>query len=420
MKRVLVALMILFWSSASAQVNVEQELAALASQRDYFKLKQVFDASKKNLRRPQQLFYGAILSMSLNRSQESNDQISTLIKSGKLKSLGDSVTANVYLMKFFNHFKLFEYQAAYQTGEMIFSQYGKYIPAAQLAGYKNLQDINRILQKAPAQQVTVRDSATLKIHRDKANLLNIPVRAGDSTYTFIFDTGANLSTITETYARKLNLTVYDGLIDVGAMGGMTKARLSVCPQLIIGAAEIKNAIFLVMPDSALDFKAIQYKINAIIGFPVMNGLGEVHFKKGKVMHIPKQLSVYPFQNMMVEGLMPIVQISVNNKPLTFDFDTGAKQTSFYKRFLDDGLADDLTLTDSEARVRGAAGMSVVKSKKVESIDLTTAGRSFTLKGNDIYTTQIRDTFRYGNIGQDFISQYSTLILNFRTMFIAFE
>ncbi|MBK9226240.1 MAG: retropepsin-like domain-containing protein [Ignavibacteria bacterium] len=56
------------------------------------------------------------------------------------------------------------------------------------------------------QEVSVRADSRIVVKKDIANLSNIGVILNGSPEQFIFDTGANFSTVSESYASKLHLS----------------------------------------------------------------------------------------------------------------------------------------------------------------------------------------------------------------------
>ena len=58
------------------------------------------------------------------------------------------------------------------------------------------------LQNVPPQQAIIDNTTRIAGKRDMARLLNIPVQFATVIFLFVFDTGANISVISETYAAK--------------------------------------------------------------------------------------------------------------------------------------------------------------------------------------------------------------------------
>ncbi len=97
-----------------------------------------------------------------------------------------------------------------------------------------------------------------------AGLINVPVEFKDSTFDFVFDTGANLSVITESYAIKAGLDVRNVVFKVRAITGIdVNAKLGVAKLLKMGDVEVENVVFIVFPDSVLSFAGGAYRIRGL-------------------------------------------------------------------------------------------------------------------------------------------------------------
>lgn len=74
----------------------------------------------------------------------------------------------------------------------------------------------------------------MKIIVDKVGLKNLNVAYGTDTCNFIFDTGANLSVVPITTAKRFNMTIIPTSIEVGNITGATvMAQLAVCSKFSI-------------------------------------------------------------------------------------------------------------------------------------------------------------------------------------------
>jgi hypothetical protein len=85
---------------------------------------------------------------------------------------------------------------------------------------------------------------------------------------------------------------------------VVQSKLAVADSLFIGDILFENVVFIVMPDAQLTFPEINYAIKGIIGFPVMDQMGEVHLLKNGNIFIPKEVAKKQEQNMFFEGLKP--------------------------------------------------------------------------------------------------------------------
>src|SRR3569833_3940721 len=162
-------------------------------------------------------------------------------------------------------------------------------------------------------------------------LVNIPVTTHSQTVDAIFDTRANISSITITYAKKLGLHMYDVTFNEGsgATGIQFKTGMGIADSLYLGDILVKNVVFQVMPDSILYIAPIKYQLNMIVGFPVIEQLREVHIFKDGRMTIPATPSQSSLHNFALDGLDPVIALKVGKDTLPFHFDSGAGTSMLY-------------------------------------------------------------------------------------------
>jgi predicted aspartyl protease len=315
--------------------------------------------------------------------------------------------------------RLYNYAGALSTIDQLIEQHGRKMSDKDLADYKNTRTIWQALAAQPPQAVVVKATTLIELKRDTVGLVNLSVSNGADSLGFIFDTGANLSTTTESTAQRLGMELMGGTVLVTSItGNKVPARIAVCRQLFIRHIEIRNAVFLVFPDKALQIPQINYQINGIIGFPVIEALGEMQFEKNKYLLIPQEPSRSDLRNMALDFLTPVIEI----EGLAYTFDTGADNTMlyqpWYKRFANriDGRYPLETLSFA-----GAGGAISRKGYRV-NFTASVAGKQIVLDSLQLFPEPLKakEDDYYGNIGQDLIGQFDRMTLNFRSMFIRFE
>ncbi|HEX6037147.1 retropepsin-like aspartic protease [Longimicrobium sp.] len=296
------------------------------------------------------------------------------------------------------------------------------------AGRENAANVRGLwgaLAGTPAQTVELPVPVRVATRRDRANLVNVAVEANGQTVDFVWDTGANLSTITESTAGQMGVRVLDATVNVGSSTGtMTRAHVGVAPELRIGGAAVRNAVFLVFPDSALAFPQIGYQIRGIIGFPVISAFGATTvLQSGELVLGDTAGGDLGEQNLCMRGLMPIIAAEHGGQRLHFGFDTGAQSTSLYMPFhaarralVEAGGAPTTVQTG------GAGGMREVRAYALSPLVLRIGGREATVPQVRVFiepTTDDSDRL-FGNIGQDVIRQFEAMTLDFRRMQIRFR
>jgi hypothetical protein len=282
------------------------------------------------------------------------------------------------------------------------------------------------MQQQPKQTIQHSGSTTIKTTRDLAGLLNIPVQSGDSTYSFVFDTGAGISTIMESFAQQLGLQFIPSAtvpIKSGITGIPTQSQLAVAKELRIGTTLVRNALFLVFPDSALTFGGGVYKIRGIIGFPIIKEMGALGFRQDSLVVSPSVRIPNQQRNLAADVLKPYIFLTFNGQLLPFAFDTGAMETIFSNRFYTQHKAwIDTTGKEGTQPFGGTSGNKAFKGFVMPAVELDYNGKKIMLKKRFVTTDYFPAAghYLYGNVGKDFIGQFQTMKLDFKQGIALFE
>lgn len=400
-----------------AQEVTFDEIQTYITQKNFFKANEVFHSNKDRLSKEHQYFFGAIIDNAFNKIEESNHKIDTLLK-GEL-NLPDSLMVKLFEVHQDNAVKLLEYAKAKDIINVILTNYKEFLSETEEKDFENSLKIWTALENTPKQTVTKNGSQRLPLEKDKAGLDNLEVSCKTISEKFIFDTGANISTVTKSTAQKLGMKLIPADIEVGTITGKkVKSQLAVSDKINLGGIEINNAVFLVFEDSDLYFEPIDYQINGIIGFPIINALEEIQITQDGLFIVPDNQTENEYQpNMALDGLMPL--IFLNGKH--YSFDSGAGETILYRPYY---LAhkDDIEKNYTKKKVRfgGAGGHAKFKGYSVDAT-FSILDKEVQLKNIQLLTENIEENdYLYGNIGQDVIKQFNKMTLNFRQMFIRFD
>lgn len=398
--------------------NEFKKVYNLIQQKDFFKAKELYGVNKNNLSTMHQTIVEVFLDNAFNLLQQSNQKISYMMKSKSV--LPDSLWVELYKIKEDNSVKLFDYKEAKSSLETILTDYKNALTTDERKELKNNLKIWSALKDEPAQQVNIHESDTLKMIKDKAGLNNLAIITTEKdTIPFVFDTGANLSTVSESIAKKMHMKNIPVDIEVGTMTGENVlAHLAICPILKLGNVEIRNVVFLVLKDSDLKFDQIDYHINGILGFPIIEGLREIQITNDNYFIIPnKKTKSIQYSNMVLDGLTPLISIEGRS----YSFDTGASRTILYQAYYADKQKEiDNHYTATKLKFAGAAGAKEFDGYIINPI-FNAFNKEIELKDVQLMKSKINEKETlYGNIGQDFIKQFSKMTLNFDQMFVIFE
>ncbi|WP_417351149.1 retropepsin-like aspartic protease [Flavobacterium alkalisoli] len=394
------------------------KINAYLDEKDFFHARDTFNYYKLEIAKPQRLILEAFIDNAFNDPESSNKVIDEIFEK-YADVVNDSVKLKLLEVQQGNYVHLYEYEKANQTVKEILENYSGILSKDEIDDYKNSQIIWNALSGQPKQEVIIQRNTTLAIKRDVAQLANLSVQANGIDTDFIFDTGANISTVTQSTAKKLNMKMLDGSVQVGAITGLTvQSQLAICPEFTLGDIIVKNAVFLVFPDEALAFPQINYQINGILGYPVIEAMKQITITQKEEFIVPKVPVQYPLRNMALDFLNPVICIEGEH----YTFDSGAVGTSLYNRFFfkhRETIQGKYQETDLSF---GGAGGTLSKRGYFITFEPEIEGRKIVLDSVQVFTENIGDkpNMYYGNIGQDVIKKFNKMTINFKYMYIKFD
>ena len=288
-------------------------------------------AKSKNDKSPEILFYRAVVFNKFNEPEKSNEYLQKFLKN---KTADKNKIVEAYQLLADNYTKTYEYGKAADIYQKLNAEYKNDLSEKDFKDHENVGGLWNALRNAAPQTVSVEKDTLVSGTRDKAKLLNIPIQIGTQKMDFVFDTGANLSTMTVSTAEKFGLKIIEVNIDVGSSTDINiKSKLAVAPEMRIGNVLLKNVVFLVVEDKTMYFPQIEYQIHAIIGFPVIKSLGRFTLTRDdKILISAKKEKIKAEPNMLLDGLLPLVSGIYKGKQMIFSFDTGATSSQLYATF----------------------------------------------------------------------------------------
>ncbi|MES2393050.1 MAG: retropepsin-like aspartic protease [Acidobacteriota bacterium] len=316
------------------------------------------------------------------------------------------------------HFKLFHYAQASSFYDQLFACCTAALPPSLL---KDDQDDNttlKILASTPPQTIALTGQIDVPTHPDPLGSITADVTVNNITTPWILDTGANITTITESFAKQLGLTPLPGTAQtMGATGAENPLHIAVIPTLTIGTATLHNVVALILPDANLTLgpdKKHSYTIPAILGYPVFQSLGIIRFTRDRFLAGPTLPVSGPSSPIYFDKLCPLVEVSTPAGPRLFLFDSGANATSFFVPYYNDFTATFAHAKKGKSRAAGAGGTSESRVYILDPTTLTFANRTLTLHHVGVRTTPVGSTSdRYeGSIGRDILPTVQSLTLDF--------
>ncbi len=401
----------------------DAKLQELLEGNDYFGLREEFAHSKDALSEQRALYYQALLDHAFNRCEESNAAIDDLLALSSVQS-AEELVSELLALRAGNSIRLNRYREAAETYRQLIDRQNPVRDSTALAGYVNMHGLWSAVADVPPTTVEKPGrNVTIDAARDAFNMLLVPVNSGGVAEKFVFDSRAGLSTVPLSVAQAMGMRVYDADVEVGTSGSETvQTSLAVADSLYFGDVLVRNIVFLLVPDETMTFPQINYAIRGIIGFPVILAMEEMHLQKSGRIHIPFQPSHREFSNLFMKDLDPYVQLISDTDSLVLGLDTGANHTELSKQYYDNHReAVDIAGRDTTSHRGSAGGVTEGRVKIVTDFPFSIGSKNGVLAEVPITLDEYSFTRGIdGNLGQDILTQFDTMILNFRDMFIDFE
>jgi hypothetical protein len=400
---------------------IEKTLQSLLHDGEYFRLKSELQKTGSLLPAHKLQFYQAFVESAFNEGENSISLAESLLAESDT-SLHDSARVDLMLLLRDNYFKSYQYRKAAETGKNILKDY-KHVLGDRVHDIENSLLIHEGLADVPPQRVD-RKQVTLKWRPNKLGLIEIPLKTKTSTLGIAFDTRAHISTVTQSFAKKLGLKILDVSFEEssGITGIKFKSGLGVADSLYIGDILIQNAVFQVLPDEQLHFPSLDYTLDGILGFQVIAQFKEVHIFRGGEFTILPTSTPSQLNNLAFDGSTTVISAVCDNDTISFHLDTGATGTELYGNYFKRFKTRIMSNGRLETVESGGVGGSIETQVYIlPEVTFEIGGKKIELKEIAVRTESAFKGQRYnGNIGQDIIKQFDEMILNFESMYLDFK
>ena len=430
MKRSILLLNIIFCISCGQNTQkkiiadyslLERKMEALLQEGEYFKLKMELQKNGVMLPVDKLHYYQAFVESAFDNSQKSIILSESILKKSD-SSLQDSSRLNLMLLLRDSYFKTYQYRKAAETGQGILKSY-KDILGDRLHDVENTLLIHEGLKDIPPQQVSLK-KVILKWKPNKLGLIEIPIKTKSSTLGIVFDTRAHISTVTQSFAKKLGLKMLDVSFEEssGITGIKFASGLGIADSLFLGDVLMQNVVFQVLPDEQLHFPSVNYTLGGILGFQVIKQLKEVHIFRGGDFIISPTSTPDNLNNLAFDNSTMVISVLKDRDTLSFHFDTGATGSEFYSNYFNRYKTEIIKNGKADTVETGGVGGTIKTQVFIlPNIRLVIGEKKLELKEIAVRTNPTFKGQKYnGNIGQDVIKQFNEMILNFESMYLNFR
>jgi hypothetical protein len=264
-------------------------------------------------------------------------------------------------------------------------------------------------------------SATVPLSRSPVGILSVTVEAGGAASSWIVDSGAEITTIPESTAKKLGARMLDGATNVGTSTAVrVDGALGVIDTLTIGSARVRHLPVLVLPDAMLRIKDGEL-IAGILGLPVLAAFRRVAWlHRGATLCLGSGVCDAPLRGVTSQAVYWHenglgVPLTLAGGTRGAHLDTGAN--AFELSSAGAGLlapGEIASATEQEMQVGGVGGMGRVKLTIVPAVGYSLAGTA--LRANRVPVSPALDGV--GRVGSDAIGQLDLLAVDFDRMRIS--
>ncbi|NZA25650.1 retropepsin-like domain-containing protein [Luteimonas sp. SJ-92] len=262
---------------------------------------------------------------------------------------------------------------------------------------------------------------TVATRPDTAGLTRATVTINGHGQDTVLDTGANLSVVSASTAQRLGLHLLDGEASVGSTSRDAVAtRIGIAERLEFAGATLADVAFLVLDDAQLEIPIPGgYRIDAILGFPVLQALGRIRFgADGSLAAETSEAAADAAPgNLRVVGSDLYVALTIDDLPLSLHLDTGAPQSSLSARFAQRHPARLEGLRRERQQVGGAGGVTTRETALWPGAQVRLDGRETVLPELAIAVEDSADvgTRNLGILGGDVLGAFAAYTIDFARM-----
>ena len=369
-------------------------------------------------------YFQAILDDRTNHPEHAAAELEKILPELKKTSAQRAAVALEALA--YDYFDLGHYADASDTLSVLLKDFSVVLSPGAKKNTTNDRNTFELLRGVPPQTISGARDFKVTVQRDSINDIDVPIGISGKAQWWIFDTGANITTISLSSAKQLGLTLSKGHASTqsGATGKEVSLSTTVVPELHFGGAVVHNVVSLVMDDEALDVdlgKDGHYRIQGILGYPVLAALGSFTVSDNEMTVSPEVRLSTGSAKLYVEELTPAVEAEADGKELLFQFDTGQSRAELSAKYVRAFPKRFASLKGVNAGIGGAGGVGSLPAYSLPELVLHLGAATATFS-NITAISQDRDVYPqdefFGNVGQGLLQQFRTYTIDFTRMQLA--
>jgi hypothetical protein len=283
----------------------------------------------------------------------------------------------------------------------------------------DLKNVRAVFGDAPNMHVRHRPARfACEVRNDG---LLTPLTVNGKPVTWLVDTGANVTMISDAEATRLGMVVRGTAGQVQDLaGGNTAPRLAVARRMVIGRTELSDVSVLVLPSNQMPWKELPPGRQGILGLPIAIALDALRWTRAGICFTGAAAANgsdnHP-ANLRYDQLQVITTVDFEGRPLEFILDTGNEVgTQLWERFAKDfdALVKERG-TKGTVQVTQIGGSNVRETIVLPDLRLTVGGKETALPRANIFSKPVGNDRFHGLLGMDLIGQANEITIDFRSM-----
>ena len=280
-----------------------------------------------------------------------------------------------------------------------------------VAGFRGLPD-----------QINGRARRSILPHDDGE--IFVPVTIAGVQATYFFDTGAWISSMSESEAKRFGLTIRETAGTLGTGSGVRVGfRTAVAPELTVGNVHFRNVSFAVFPDDQEPWSVMPAGRRGLLGMPILLGFGTLRWNREGTTEVGGRLRRIGARkpNLTFDDDHLAVAASLQDRKILASLDTGAIGTDLYETFAKEfaTLLRESGKKDS-TEVRGVGHAESFDSVTLPDLTFGIGGARPVLRPAHVLMKQIGPKQFIGNFGMDLLRQGRSFTIDFRAMTLELE
>lgn len=430
MKRIFLSFFLLVAINAAAQ-KADQRIGELINSGNWFVLAEEYPRLKDSMQVEfLQPMAEALVAKYFNQPDKAIEAMTTLLGNYQ-EEIGASSAINFALLRLQIIGEQGKYAEAADGLESIAEQLPQMpIIQSMYQHYNTLRDYPALSINRPNKDVTIPfHLQMLKANKReewmragkkqfKGYLMTVPVTCHGKQQSFIFDTGASASFVTESVAKNLNLTI---LSDTILLNGNQKGLQAYIDSLQIGDIVCRNMIVYVGLNNPLD--TLVGGVDAVLGMDFIKAVGETQilFDRQQIVFPSQPATSTAQSNIFLDGTL-IMQVRKGEVPLSFIFDTGCTTAELYSDYYTKFATEVNAVAEPDTITTGSYG-TITTSPILLLPELTFMIGETSVTIDEINLFPHNDNPLYvhdGRMGLDLIRRFHKTTINLNDMFVRFE